>query len=306
MRRLNYKHLQYFHAVAQCGSIQGAAERLRVTPQTISGQIKLLEDDIGDALFVREGRHLVLTEAGTLARDYCDDIFRLGDELQDNLKQGLATRPQTLRVGIVDALPKSIAHQLLAPLLSTHGPMRLICREEQMSTLLGELAVHRLDLVLADSPIPVGINIRCVSQPLGASALGCFATESLMSQFSGPFPQCLQGAPLLIPTDTSSSLRTNLLNWLSRQGIEPTIAGEFDDSALLKAFGSEGHGFFFAPEVITQEVCQRYRVVQAGTISELEQTFYAISAERKVMHSAVRTLTDPSQTPEIFNKKGSH
>ena len=293
MHRLNYKHLHYFFAVAESGSIQAAADRLAITPQTISGQLKLLEDDLGESLLRRNGRNVELTDAGHLAYEYCKDIFRLGEEMQEVMQQGLATRPEELRVGIVDALPKSITHQLLAPIIAKNPQMKLICREEQMITLLGELAVHRLDVVLADSPVPPGMNIRCFSHELGASRLACFANGRLLEGKS--FPECLVDAPLLIPTGSSSTMRTNLLSWLKRQGISMRIAGEFDDSALLKAFGSEGHGFFFAPEVITEEICRRYDVNVAGTVPELQQAFYAIVAERRHSHSAVLELTEHSR-----------
>lgn len=288
--RLNYKHLRYFYAVAESLSIKEAARRLNLTPQTISGQLKMLEDELGEALFRKSGRGLELTEAGQLALEYCQEIFRLGDELQEVLHQGLDSRAEVLRVGIVDALPKSIAHRLLAPALQESANMRLVCREEQMTSLLGELAVHRLDLVLADSPIPAGMNIRCFNHVLARSTLACFAAPGLGDPHA-PFPQCLQDAPVLLPTDTSSALRTNLLSWLQRQQIKVRIAGEFDDSALLKAFGSQGHGYFFAPKMVAEEICQRYGVTIVGQIPELEQTVYGIVAERRMMHSAVRQLT---------------
>tara|TARA_B100001250_G_scaffold414478_1_gene453119 strand:- start:1962 stop:2849 length:888 start_codon:yes stop_codon:yes gene_type:complete len=288
--RLNYKHLRYFYAVAESLSIKEAARRLNLTPQTISGQLKMLEDELGEALFRKSGRGLELTEAGQVALEYCNEIFRLGDELQEVLHQGLDSRAEELRVGIVDALPKSIAQRILAPLLKDSGNMRLICREEQMTALLGELAVHRLDLVLADSPIPPGMNIRCFNHVLARSTIACFAAPQLIRD-QPAFPQCLQDAPVLLPTDASSALRTNLLSWLQRQQIKVRIAGEFDDSALMKAFGSEGHGYFFAPQIVTAEICARYGVKVAGLIPELEQTVYGIVAERRMTHSAVRELT---------------
>ena len=304
MHKLNYKHLQYFHAVAELSSVQAAAERLNVTPQTISGQLKLLEDDLGEALFRKAGRGLQLTDAGYVALEYCRDIFRLGDELQEVMQQGVSSRPEELRVGIVDALPKSIAHQLLAPVIRNSENMKLVCREEQMTDLLGELAVHKLDVVLADSPMPAGMNIRCFNHQLGRSGIACFAAKSL-HKTALEFPGCLRDAPVLLPTDSSSAMRTNLLSWFQRSGISVRVAGEFDDSALLKAFGSEGHGYFFAPEVIAEEICSRYQVVCVGTIPELEQSFYAIVAERRITHSAVRELTEQAGIAAPLNKKGS-
>lgn len=295
MRRINYKHLQYFHAVATEGSIQAASERLNLTPQTISGQLRLLEDELGNALFNKSGRGLELTDAGRVALDYSRQIFQLGDELQEVMNLGISNRPTEFRVGIVDALPKSIAHRLLAPALELPGHMKLICHEEQMSSLLGELAVHRLDLVLADSPIPSGMNIRCFNHLLGRSSLTCFASRHLLATRTvRDFPQCLQDAPVLLPTDNTSGLRTELLSWFNHERLSIRIAGEFDDSALLKAFGSQGHGFFFAPSLIEEEICKKYQVESVGTVDDLIQEFYAISAQRKITHQGVLAIT--SQT----------
>lgn len=293
MRHINYKHLLYFHTVAQEGSVQRAAERLNITPQTISGQLRLLEDEMGNRLFSKSGRGLALTEAGQTAYDYTRQIFQLGEELQEAMHQGGNTRPLSLRVGIVDALPKSIVHRLLAPALSLPGDMRLVCHEGQMSTLLGELAVHRLDLVLSDSPIPGGMNIRCFNHLLGRSAMACFASHECTSDHteSHTFPDCLNNAPLLLPTDSGSGLRTQLLSWLNRSGITVRIAGEFDDSALLKAFGSQGHGYFFAPDVIREEICQKYQVACLGHSNDLVQEFYAVSAEQHTTHPGVLAIT---------------
>ncbi len=300
MKRLNYKHLQYFHAVAEEGSVHAAARRLNVTPQTISGQLRLLEDQLGNQLFAKAGRGLELTDAGRVVLDYTREMFRLGDELQEVMHQGTAERPAEFRVGIVDALPKSIAHRLLTPALTGPGRMRIICHEEQMPVLLGELAVHRLDLVLADSPIPSGMNVRCFNHLLGRSPLACFAAPTLLREYPGTFPACLQDAPLLLPTDNASGLRTELLSWLNRMQLSVRISGEFDDSALLQAFGSEGHGFFFAPSAIRDEICHQFGVHCIGEVEDLVQEFYAISAERKISHQAVREITDKA-TDTLFS-----
>ena len=300
MKRLNYKHLQYFHTVAELASVQAAAEKLNVTPQTISGQLRTLEDELGTPLFQKSGRGLELTDTGRLVLDYSRDIFRLGDELQEVLQLGVSLRPMELRVGIVDALPKSIAHKLLAPVLASAEPMRLICREEQMTALLGELAVHRLDVFLADSPMPAGMNVKCFNHLLGQSSIACFATSNLHNG-NQSFPECLNNSPVLLPTDSSSALRTNLLSWFQRRELTVRVAGEFDDSALMKAFGSQGHGYFFAPAVIADEICQRYKVIKIGIIAELKQEFYAIAAERKVTHSAVREMTERAQSGRLWS-----
>ncbi|MGB1092149.1 MAG: LysR substrate-binding domain-containing protein, partial [Oceanobacter sp.] len=216
----------------------------------------------------------------------------LGDQLQEVMQLGIDDRPVEFRVGIVDALPKSIAHKLISPALGLPGNMRIICHEEQMSTLLGELAVHRLDIVLADSPMPPGMNIQCFNHALGESPLACFAAPELANQISQSFPDCLKDAPILLPTDTASGLRTELMSWFKRSDLPVRVTGEFDDSALLKAFGSQGHGFFFAPDVIREEICSKYQVHWIGTVEDLTQEFYAISADRKITHPAVRAITE--------------
>lgn len=293
MRRLNYKHLQYFHAVATEGSIQAAADRLHITPQTISGQLRLLEDDLGNHLFSKSGRGLELTDAGRVAYDYSRQIFQLGDELQEVMHLGISNRPTEFRVGIVDALPKSIAHRFLSPAMTLPGGMRIICHEEQMTSLLGELAVHKLDLVLADSPIPSGMNIRCFNHLLGRSSLSCFAALPLLTRLNDnrPFPDCLDNAPVLLPTDKTSSLRTELLSWFNHAGLSVRITGEFDDSALMKAFGSQGYGYFFAPSLIEEEICEKYQVQLVGRLDDLMQEFYAISAQRRITHQGVLAIT---------------
>ena len=296
MRTLNYKHLLYFHTVAAQGSVQKAAERLNVTPQTISGQLKQLEDDLKTELFAKSGRGLTLTDSGQLAFDYTKQIFQLGEELQEVMYLGVSNRPTEFRVGIVDALPKSIVYQLLKPALALPGEMRIVCHEEPMSTLLGELAVHELDLVLADSPIPSGMNIRCFNHLLGRSPLACFATPELAKQYADlPFPKSLHQAPVLLPTDPASGLRTQLLSWLNQHSLSVIIAGEFDDSALLKTFGSQGLGYFFAPDVIREEICQKYQVVCVGLVHELVQEFYALSADRRISHQGVQAITGQQQ-----------
>ena len=302
MKRLNYKHLRYFHTVASEGSIQAAAELLHLTPQTISGQLRSLEQELGVELFVKTGRNLQLTDAGRLALNYSHDIFQLGTQLQEALVHGEHAITRELRVGIVDALSKSIAQQLVAPAISGNTPMRLICREQPMPELLGELAVHNLDLVLADSPIPSGLNIRCYSHLLGSSPLACFAASSLTTEKT--FPDCLHSAPLLLPTETHSGVRASLISWLGRHQIRPFIAGEFDDSALLKAFGRQGHGYFFAPAVIKDEVCRTYHVQEVGIADDLSQAFYAISAEPKVQSDTLKRIVEAAThtfTEQIAN-----
>jgi len=272
--------------VAREGGITRASERLHLTPQTISGQLSLLEAHLGVGLFTRVGRNLKLTENGRLVLSYADEIFSLGSELEEAIHQLPDGRPQLLSVGVVDVLPKSIAHRLLQPALQMPGPVRMICREATIETLLAELAVHRLDLVLADRPIPPTVSTRCFSHKLGECAVSFFATEHLEKRLTGDFPRCLDGAPLLLPS-SGNQLRSGIDQWLDKHRIHPRMIAEFDDSALMKAFGQEGAGIFIAPAAIEAEVERQYQVTAIGRIDEVKEHFYAISVERRVTHPVV-------------------
>jgi len=209
---INYKHLHYFWAVATEGSVARASERLHLTPQTISGQLSLLEDHLGIELFTRVGRNLELTEDGRLILSYANEIFSLGSELEEVIHQLPEDRPQSFRVGVVDVLPKSIAHQILKPALQLPESVRMTCREASLDTLLAELSVHRLDLVLADRPIPSTVSTRGFSHKLGECAVSFFATENLKQSLNGDFPQCLDGAPMLLP-NSGTQLRSSINKW---------------------------------------------------------------------------------------------
>jgi len=275
--------------VAREGGVTRASERLHLTPQTISGQLSLLEAHLGVGLFSRVGRNLELTENGRLVLSYADEIFSLGSELEEAIHQLPDSRPQLLRVGVVDVLPKSIAHRLLQPALQMPYPVRMMCREATIDTLLAELAVHRLDLVLADRPIPPTVSARGFSHKLGECSVGFFATEHLKKTLKGDFPRCLDGAPLLLPS-SGNQLRSGIDQWLNKCRIHPRIVAEFDDSALMKAFGQEGAGIFIAPAVIEAEVERQYQVTAIGRIDEVKEHFYAISVERWVTHPVVSNV----------------
>lgn len=288
---MNYKHLHYFYMVAEYGSIQAAADALFITPQTISGQLRVLEEQLGHQLFERAGRGLQLTAAGQKAYDYCQDIFRLGDELQETLALNQSLKVTNLRVGVIDALPKAIIQKLITPAISESQCERVAIREMTIENLMAELITHKLDLVLADSPAPVAMASRCTSQLLSTSSLSCFAAPALIkSSASQQFPDCLNAAPILLPTESTSALKTALLAWLGSHIQQVKIAGEFDDSALMKAFGSSGQGFFFSPSSIKNNICQRYNVQHVGEINEIEQQIYAITATRKQQHPSVTQL----------------
>lgn len=289
---INYKHLHYFWAVAREGGVARASERLHLTPQTISGQLSLLEEYLGVALFTRIGRNLELTETGRLVLSYADEIFSLGDELREVIHQLPDGRPQLFRVGVVDVVSKSITHRILKPALQMS--VRMICREASLDTLLAELAVHRLDLVLADRPIPPLVSTKCFSHKLGECAITFFATKKLAKKLKGEFPRCLDGAPLLLPS-TGNQLRSRIDQWLDKHRLHPRMIAEFDDSALMKAFGQEGAGIFIAPAAIEAEVALQYQVTALGRVDEVKEHFYAISVERRILHPVVTAVLNAAR-----------
>ena len=291
---MNYKHLHYFWVVAKTGSIARASEKLHITPQTISGQLRLLEENLQKSLFSRVGRNLELTETGRLVLNYADEIFSLGGELEEMLHNLPENKPLMFKVGIADVVPKSIAYRLLNPALKLTEPVRLICREGSVDSLLTQLASHKLDLVIADSPHPNAINIRGHNHPLGDCGVTFFASPQLASKLGKNFPQNLNAMPLLLPGEMTV-VRNHLIKWLDGQHIYPHIVGEFDDSALMKAFGQTGTGVFTSPTPIAEEVKKQYGVTIIGQTDEIREQFYAISVERKVEHPAVTVITETAR-----------
>ncbi len=290
----NYKHLQYFWAVAREGGIARASERLHLTPQTISGQLSLLEQRLGVELFTKVGRNLELTEIGRLVLSYADEIFSLGGELEEVIHQLPQGRPQVFKVGVVDVLPKSITHRILEPALLMPEPVRMICREGSLDVLLAELAVHRLDLVLADSPIPPTVSTRGYSHKLGECSVSFFAAAKLRKELSGDFPQCLDGAPLMLP-GSGTQLRSGIDQWLDKNRLHPRVVAEFEDSALMKAFGQQGTGIYIAPSAIEAEVERQYESIAIGRVDEVKERFYAISVQRRITHPVVAAVMDKAR-----------
>lgn len=298
---INYKHLRYFWVVAREGGVARASERLHLTPQTISGQLSLLEKHLGVDLFSRVGRNLELTDSGRLVLSYADEIFSLGGELEEVLNQLPDDRPQLFRVGVVDVVPKSIAHRVLQTALQMPEPVRMVCREASLDVLLAELAVHRLDLVLADRTIPPTISMRGFSHKLGECAVSFFATEKLIKKLTGDFPRCLDGAPILLPS-SGTQLRSGIDKWLDKHRIHPRMVAEFDDSALMKVFGQQGVGVFIAPAAIETEVELQYQVSAIGRVDEVQERFYAISVERKVTHPVVSAVVEAARESLFANE----
>lgn len=287
---LNYKQLHHFWNVARAGGVVRASERSGLAPQTLSGQIATLEASMGVTLFRRQGRHLVLTETGEMVLAYADEIFRIGNELEEALNNRATGRAIPFRVGIADVVSKAIAWLLLAPSMQLQEPVRIVCREDKLERLLGELAIHKLDVVLADGPMPGNMNVRGFSHKLGESTVSLFAAPALADRLSGSFPGNLSGMPMLVP-GADAAVRRPLMHWLEVQGISPRVVGEFDDSALMKAFGEAGAGVFPAPTLIADQVCSQYKVRCIGEIGAVSESYYAISVERRLTHPATLAIS---------------
>jgi len=285
---INYKHLHYFWMVAKEGSIVAAAERLNVTPHTISAQLSLLDDYLGCSLFTKVGRQLELTETGHMVLSYATDIFSLGGELEERVRNLDKNRPLVFKVGVVDVVPKSIAYHLLSPAIDDIKNIRMICHEGDANGLLAELALHRLDLVISESPIPTDVSINGFSHSLGHC--GFMAHPDVASQLTDDFPNNLNGSPMLLPGETTI-VRSQLLQWFSKNRIHPRVIGEFDDSALIKAFANAGKGIMVVPTPIKDEVIAQLGLVCLGETDEVVNHFYAISIERKISHTAVEKIT---------------
>jgi LysR family transcriptional activator of nhaA len=292
---MNFKHLHYFWVTAKAGGIMRAGEQLHTTPQTLSGQIKLWEDWLGRKLFRKNGRNLELTEDGHLALGYADQIFALGTELETAVRQAHGgQRLLDFKVGVADSVTKSIAYRLLEPALTVKEPVRLVCSEGKFPDLLSQLALNRLDLVIADEPMSKRISVKAFNHPLGRTAMSFFCAPDLKRRLKGPFPPCLNDFPLLIP-GAQASVRQQLEGWLTRHQIHPRIIGEFDDGALMNAFGREGRGAFMAPTVMEQDTVAQFGVEVIGRTDELVDEFYAVSVERRITHPCVVAITDAAR-----------
>ena len=294
MRGLNYNHLYYFWIVAREGSVVGASKTLFLTPQTVTGQLRALERTLGGRLFAPAGRGIALTELGRTVFGYAQEMFRLGAEMQAAAGGRSPDRPLPFRVGIVDALPKLIVQRLLAPALTLGHGLQLSCREGPLDDLVGELALHRLDLVLADTPLAAGIDVRAFSHLLGECGVSFFAAPALRERYPQPFPAVLAVAPLLLPAPRGA-LRGAIDHWLDRHDIHPQIAGEFDDSSLMKSFGAAGAGVFVGPSAVADGIAQQTGVRVIGSTDDIRERFYAISTERRVRHPAVRHVTESAR-----------
>lgn len=294
MEWFSYQHLYYFWVVAREGSIVGACKRLHLSQPTVSAQIKSLEAALGEPLFHRAGRRLVLTEEGKLALRYAEEIFTLGREFLDTLKGRPTGRRPMLRVGVVDAIPKRIVRDFLDPVYAAFPGMRLVCREEKADALFLELAAQKLDLLVTDAPLAPGAKVRAFSHLLGESGTTFFAPPSLAAGLRRRFPASLEGTPMLLPMD-NTALRRSLDQWLDAIRIKPLIVGEFQDAALLDAFGMIGRGVFPGPTVAEQDVRKRFGASVVGRSTDVRSQYYIISPEKKVRHPTVALLLEATR-----------
>ncbi len=295
MEWLNYHHLLYFWVVAKEGSLSRASQELRLAHPTISGQIHRLEEALGEQLFTRQGRNLVLTEVGRVAFRYADEIFSLGREFLDTVKGRASGQPLRLVVGVSDVLPKAMVHRMLEPAFRLAERVRVICREDRSTeAFLGELAVHAVDVVLADAPAGPGTAVRAFNHLLGESGTTFLAAPQLAKSCRRRFPRSLDGVPFLLPGG-NSMLRRLLEQWFTAQDIRPQVVGELDDPALAQVFGEAGRGVFAVPSVVEEDVRQRYKVQLVGRAEALQQRFYAISVERKISHPAVIAICEEAR-----------
>jgi LysR family transcriptional activator of nhaA len=288
MEWLNYHHLLYFWTVARAGSIARASEELRLSQPTISNQLKTLEESLGHKLFERQGRRLVLTDVGRTALRYADDIFRTGREMQQALK-GIPTGERLrLVVGVADVIPKRVAALLLQAAVKAVPHVALVCRESPLKQLLAALALHEIDVVLSESPSPEDIRVRAFNHPLVECGV-TFLAASRLAHLRKGFPRSLDGAPALLPSP-ETAVRRALEGWFEAEGVRPDVAGEFDDSALLEAFGARGMGVFAAPSIIEKELATEHGLVAIGRTDAVKERFFAISVERRLRHPGVAAL----------------
>jgi len=285
---MNFRHLYYFWVVAREGGITRAADRLGLAIQTISTQLAQLEQSIGKSLFMQQGRKLVLTEAGRLALGYADQIFLLGEQMQEALGEADSERTR-LTVGISDSLPKLTAFRLLESTLHLPNPVRLVCFEDQFDALLTELALHKLDVVLTDRPVRSGSTLRVFSHMVFESATIMVGAPALAAIYGEDFPKNLDGAPFLLPT-RNNALRGRIDEWFEMHLVRPDVVGEFEDNALLNTFGRRGAGLFFAPAALQADIAEQFGAVLVGQVPEVREQVFAISNERKIKHPAVEAI----------------
>ena len=300
MEWLNYHHLRYFWTVANLGSLRQASEKLRVSQPAISAQLQSLQQALGEKLFQRRGRNLVLTEMGQLVHGYADAIFSLGQEMLSSVKGVPVTRPMRLNVGITDSVPKLVAREILRPALYHNPPVQVVCHEDSLGDLIARLTNVRLDIVLSDEPAASRVKLRTYNHLLGTCGVTFCAAPALARKLRRGFPKSLNGAPALLPTH-NTNLRGSLEKWFQKRGLRPLVLGEFEDTALMSAVASEGLGFIPMAEVVAKDLRQ-FNLEPIGTTASVTAQFYAITAERRLHHPAVALLTENAKN-RLFPSK---
>lgn len=299
MKHPNYNHLLYFWMVVRDGGVARAAEALHITPQTISGQIKLLEAELDGRLLEKKGRRVLPTELGLTVYEYADEIFSRGQDLIRVLKGVTPQSQRAVTVGVSDVVPNLVAWRAIAPLMQGDNPFRVVCHTGGLDTLVADLAAHRLDFVLSTSALTESSGFRAFSHLLGECEISFFAPPRLATRLRQGFPGSLNQMPFLLPTERSPNRRV-LENWFMEHGITPQIVGEFDDSGLLKTFGQGGLGIFAAPSAIEREVVQQCKVKVIGKAGSARAKFYALSMERRIRHPAVMQIMEGARGT-LFN-----
>lgn len=297
MSKLNYHHLQYFHAIAKSGSIARASEILHITPQTLSTQLSTLEERLGYQLFERRGKRLLLNDMGRISLRYAEEIFSLGDELVYSLKNHSTDFTFRFSIGVTDVIDKILSFNILKEVYSMDDRIRLICKETGLEVLLSELAVNKLDAILSDTPLPSGSPIKAFNHLLGESGFTFFSDKKRARKLRRNFPYSMSGE-FFFTAGESSNQRLNLLSWFDHLNIDPNIAGEFDDSALAKYFSQAGYGLFCAPTIAEKHIMKQFNVSVIGRTQDITERFYLISPERMVKHPAVHHLLEKGK--ELF------
>lgn len=289
MQQLNYHHLYYFYVTAREGSIMRAAELLHLTPQTVSGQISTFEDYLGKKLFDRKGKRLILNQQGQYVFSYAEDIFSLGTELLQNLKNQESGHQLQFTIGVTDIVPKVLAFNLFRTCLDHEEDLKLVCNEGDLDSLLADLALNRLDIIFSDQPLPPGGNIKAYNHFVGETGMAFLAQAELAEKLGPDFPKNLHQFPMLLPGE-KSTMRVELTAWFDRLGIVPDVVAEFEDSALMKLFGRAGYGVFCSPAPIAEHVAKQFNVEIIGVTNDISEDFYLISPERKLKHPAALHL----------------
>ena len=300
MESLNYHHLFFFWIVMNTGSIRATSIRLKLAQSTISAQLRSLEKTLGGKLFSRVGRNLEPTDLGHMVFSYADKIFTIGQEMMNSVHNLPAQTPLSLRVGVVDVVPKILTHKFLLPAIELSKNIHLVCQEGKEENLLSELAVHNLDVVFTDITVRSGLSIKAYSHLLCECGVTFFGKENLAGPLKEKFPYSLDKAPMLLPM-SNSALRGRLDQWFDKLNILPLIVGEFDDIALLKVFGQAGNGVFAAPQVIEKEIQQQYQVEIIGRSNDIIERFYAVSVERIIKHPAIVAISEASHQKQFFS-----